>query len=269
MLPVYSTMSLFRKSLFFCLFFGSLALYAQEGKIFNGRVFRAKDKQPLSGANIVNLTQITGTTTSEEGFFRIHAHPGDTLLISFLGYKNVKIPVHNDDFEQMHDYYLQEAPVSLQEIVVRHHRLTGILDVDLKLIPVQPRIKIDPHLEILFGAPTPDLYSDVVNDMRKISDPVGLLYNMFSAHGKDLRRLKKLKENDKIFLMLSKRFDRQILSDLLHIPPDKVYRMLELCDYDEKFLREASDMQILEALKACYEQHKFLLERKDLPVDGD
>ncbi len=245
---------------FFLILWFSVSLTAQEGEWFKGRVLKAKNSQPLSGANIVNLTQVTGSISDNEGYFAIHANPGDTLSISFLGYQAVKIIVDSAAFNKIHTFKLYEKPIYLNEIIVTGFELTGILPVDLALIPVQPKPKINPHLELLFGSPKEDTYSQVVNTMRKISDPVGMLYELFSAHGKDMRKLKRLKEDNKITQMLAKRFDRQIIADLLNIPPEKVYRILELCEYDEHFLRTASDLQILEALKVCYEKHKAILQ---------
>ncbi len=237
--------------------------FTQEGKWFKGRVLKARNNKPLSGANIVNLTQVTGSISNAEGYFAIHALPGDTLSISFLGYQTLKFVVDSSAFNKIHTFKLYEKPIFLNEIVISGFELTGILPVDLALIPVQPPPEINPHLELLFGEPKQDFYSRQVDNMRKISDPVGMLYNIFSAHGKDMRKLKKLKEDNNITSMLAKRFDRQIIADLLNIPPEKVYRILELCQYDENFLKNASDLQILEALKSCYEKHRILLEKQE------
>jgi len=226
-----------------------------------GYVGKASDKEPLSGANIINLTQLTGTITNEGGFFAIGARPGDTLLISYMGYKVYKMTVDSSSFKGVHRIYLQQEPVILQEVVIKGHDLTGVLPVDLALVPVQPIQKIDLHLEWEFGDTTQNAFTRLNDQLRKISDPVGLIYNFFSAHGKDLRKLRKLQERDEVYQMLTKRFDRKILSELLNVPPEEVYRVLQWCDYDEAFLRRASDIQILEALKQCYEQHKLLMNQ--------
>ncbi len=237
------------------------SLYAQEGMI-RGRVFKASDKQVLSGANVINMRTLSGTITDPNGFFEINARPGDTIYFSFLGFKAVKFPVDSTSFGKMHQIYMQEQPIALNEIIIKGHELTGILPVDLTLLPVkaQPKIRLD--LVPYFGNKKPDFLTKLNDNLRTIMDPVGMLYNLFSARGKDLRKLSRMKENDRIYQMLAARFDRQVIADLLHIPVEEVYRMLQLCDYDEQFLNEASDMQILEALKECYEKHRLLFEQR-------
>ena len=250
-----------RKINFVFLLFVSFHAWSQQAEI-KGMVGRAKDRLPLSGANIINLSRLTGTITNTSGYFRLPAAPGDTLLISFLGYKSYKMKVDSADFGVFHKIYLQQEPIVLQEVVIRGHELTGVLPVDLALLPVQKPPKINLHLDLLFGDTTANGFTRLNDALRKISDPVGMLYNFFSAHGKDIRKLKRLKERDEVYSMLTRRFDRKILSELLHIPPEEVYRVLQWCDYDEQFLRSASDVQILEALKQCYEQHRPVMERE-------
>jgi len=224
-----------------------------------GFVGKASDREPLSGANIINLSRLTGTITNEGGFFVIGARAGDTLLVSYMGYKTYKMPVDSSDFQGIHRIYLQTEPVVLNEVIIRGHELTGVLPVDLALIPVKPIQKIDLHLEREFGDTIDNALSGLNNWIRDHSDPVGMIYNFFSAHGKDIRKLRRLKERDEVYRMLTKRFDRKILSELLHVPPDEVYRVLQWCHYDQAFLQRASDIQLLEALRQCYEQHKVLM----------
>ncbi len=245
----------------FLIFFVFLAWtsWAQQ-KLVKGRVFNAETKQPLVGTNIINMEQFTGTITDANGFFAIRAQAGDTLYFSYLGFKSYKMPVDSTTFGKIIQIHLQKQPIALQEVVIKGHDLTGILPVDLTLLPVktQPRIKLD--FAPYFGDKNPDFLTKLNDDLRKIMDPVGLLYNLFSARGKDLRKLSKMKEDDRLYRMLAARFDRQVIADLLNIPVEDVYRILQLCEYEEKFLREASDIQILEALKECYQKHRLLFE---------
>jgi len=226
-------------------------------------IYNQKDKQPLETANIINKSKFTGTISNRSGYFELEAETGDTILVSYLGFKTFQTIVLPGDFGRIHEIYLVEEPISLQEVVITGTKLTGILKVDLRLLPVKKDQKIDLHLEEIFGDKDPNALTEINEALRKIMDPVGLLYNWFSAHGKDLRKLKKMKEEDELVQILARRFDRKIISDLLDIPESEVYRMLILCDYDKNFLQTASDFQILEALKACYEKHRVLFETRD------
>jgi len=235
---------------------------AQEEGVFKGLVYDQKNNRPLETANILNKSRFTGTITNRSGYFEIKAGIGDTLVVSYLGFKNHYVIVHPGDFDRIHEIYMVEQPISLREVVISGTRLTGILKADLRLIPVKKEPEIDVGLEELFGDRTPNRLTRINDDLRTIMDPVGLLYNWLSAHGKDLRKLKQMKEEDELVRILATRFDRKIISDLLDIPPEEVYRVLTLCEYDRRFLETASDFQILEALKACYEKHKVLIRSR-------
>ncbi len=250
--------------LFAGLWLGTMPLRAQQTeqplKRLKGFVLQSKNKQPLMGANIINLTRLRGATTGKGGFFTIRALPGDTILVSYLGFKTFKWVPDSLSFGQVHHIYLQEQPIVLKEVVIREHALTGVLPVDLALMPKQDLPRIQLHLETMFGDTIPNALTRINDKLRTYMDPVGLLYNFFSVHGKDIRKLRHLKERDEITQILARRFDRKILSELLDLPEDRVYQVLEWCDYDKKFLREASDLQLLEALRECYEKHRPFME---------
>ncbi len=244
----------------FFLFFGS-NLSAQKSGIYKGLIYAQKDNKPLETANIINKTEFRGSISNRSGYFEIEAKVGDTLIVSYLGFKNYEIIVHPGDFNRIHEIYLVEQPISLQEVVITGYALTGILKTDLRLLPVKKEQKIDIHLDYYFGDTTSNRLTRINKSLRKVMDPVGLLYNLFSTHGKDLRKLKKMQKDEELVRILNARFDRKIISDLLNIPEEDVYRMLGLCAYDKKFLEEASDFQILEALRVCYEKHKVLFKQ--------
>lgn len=64
---------------------------------FEGRVYSVDSGDALSNANIYVSGKNVGTHTDSEGHFIIEAEPGDTLLISLLGYNDVKLIAGVDD----------------------------------------------------------------------------------------------------------------------------------------------------------------------------
>ena len=73
--------------IFFQLFFlfCSLQLAAQPIS-YTGTVYDDSDQSPLIGVNVIIKGTSTGTTTDFDGKFDVMANPGDTLLISYIGY---------------------------------------------------------------------------------------------------------------------------------------------------------------------------------------
>ena len=93
-------------------------------------------------------------------------------------------------------------------------------------------------------------------------NPVDLIYNIFSTRSKDMRRLKKIQQQDKVRQILANKFDREILSRLLKLDKKYVYQVLEMCDYSERFIREANDLQILDAILNCYSKYDMYFDKK-------
>ena len=79
---------------FFIILFSTSALQAQD--IVSGKVLNASNDLPLENVNIVNLNQVKGTTTTEEGDFEIQATVNDTLYFSYLGFRTIQVRVTND-----------------------------------------------------------------------------------------------------------------------------------------------------------------------------
>lgn len=69
--------------LFFLLSFGQLIAQSTS---YTGIVTDDSDQSPLIGVNIVVKGKNIGTTTDIDGKFELSAEPGDTLVISYIGY---------------------------------------------------------------------------------------------------------------------------------------------------------------------------------------
>lgn len=92
------------------LFSGSL--FAQ--KTING-ILRSSSGEPLSGANIGIKGTNTTVITDSAGRFRLNAHPGSILIISYVGYNTREVKVTNSSAL---DVELQPSSMNLQQVVV-------------------------------------------------------------------------------------------------------------------------------------------------------
>ena len=70
-----------------------------------------------------------------------------------------------------------------------------------------------------------------------------------------------MKDDFRIRELLSSKFDRETLVELLQIEKFDIDEILRNCSYSESFIVNANDLQILEAISQCYEEFK-LLNRK-------
>ncbi|PIB32622.1 hypothetical protein BFP78_10500 [Gaetbulibacter sp. 5U11] len=225
-----------------------------------GIIIDATSRQPLENVNIVNLNQVIGTATNDKGEFELRAQANDTLHLSYLGFKSIKVKVTNDWVDQIEKstITLTELALALEEVVVTGLKLTGYLEVDIKQVNINTNYRysisgLSNGYEA--GKKQP---SAVTKVLGSIFNPLDFLYNTFSSKGKELRKLKKMKEDDNIRNTLAARFDREMLIALLGVTKVDLDEIVSQCNYSEEFVTTANDLQILDAISECYEEYKVL-----------
>ena len=214
----------------------------------------------MPSVHILNLTQVIGTITDQNGGFKIQAQANDTLYFSYLGYKPLKIAVTNDMIKFGNaEFNMTELAFALEEIIVRPYQLTGYLDIDVRNAPINTarRYSISglPNRGYEAGDRNPGAISKAFG---AIFNPADLLNNLFGKNPNQMRKLKKMREDDEIKNLLVSKFDRQVLIQLLGIRKIDIDDILRNCNYSDTFMNEANDLQILEAISRCYEEYRVL-----------
>lgn len=233
--------------------------FSQENTSVTGTVTDFETSKPLESVNIVNLNQVIGATTDAKGHFKIPAKVNDTLHFSYLGYKSIKVRVTND-WIKFGDatITMTELALALEEVVVNQLKLTGYLEVDIKQVVLQDNFRYS-----ISGLPTTGYEaksspSAVNKVLGAIFNPADFLHNIFGKKPKELRKLKKMKDDDEIRNLLASRFDREMLMALLQVDRVDLDQIVSQCNYSADFIRVANDLQILDAISECYEEYKVL-----------
>lgn len=243
------------------LFLFSSAIFAQDDETFvKGTVVSSSTEAIIDRVNIVNLNQVIGTSTDEEGNFQIKANVNDTLHFSYLGYKSIKVRVTND-WIKFGDtkIKLTEVALALEEIVVNQLKLTGYLEVDIKQVPIKSNYRYSisglSNKGYEAGSSSPNAVNKVLG---AIFNPADFLYGVFGKKPRELKKLRQMKENDEIRNQLSSRFDREMLTVLLQVDKYDLDEIVSQCNYSKDFIETANDLQILDAINECYEEYKVL-----------
>lgn len=242
------------------LFFVSSIGFTQETNRVIGVIINSSDDTPLESVNIVNLNQVIGTTTNNKGEFSIAAEVNDTLHLSYLGFKSIKVRVTNDWIElfESAEIELTELALALEEVVVNQLRLTGYLEVDIKQVPI-----VNDNYRYSISGMDGTGYeaskkSGLTNVIGSIFNPADFLHRMFGKKGNEMKKLKKMKEDDEIRNLLASRFDREMLMVLLQVDRIDLDEIVSQCDYSKGFIQTANDLQILDAISECFEEYKIL-----------
>ncbi len=262
------------KYLFLLFIVLSLNSYAQNDniptKILKGQVIDSENKKPLSASHILNLNSVTGTITNDKGFFEITAKANDTVMVSYLGHSSIKIKVTNDLLKGNELLIaLYEKSEEIKEIIIKSSKLIGVLEVDVKQVPKDrfTRIKIN-GIRQTYEIARPKT-SDFTSPIAALFQPVDFLYKLFGKKPKQLKKLQKIKKEDNLRKIMAGKFDREVMMEYLEMDRNDLMKLISDCNYSDYFVKNASDLQMIEAVLDCYENYKALkkgkIERSRLP----
>ncbi len=254
-----------KKILFLCAMLVAFTYgFSQEITKVNGTVTNGDNSKPLENVNIVNLNQVKGTSTNDLGEFEIAAKVDDTLHFSYLGFKSIRIKVTNDWIKFGNaNIIMTELALALEEVIVNQLKLTGYLEVDIKQVAIQDNFRYSISGLTTTGYEAGGRSPSAVNKvLGAIFNPADFLYNVFGKKPKELRKLKKMKQDDEIRNLLASRFDREMLMALLQVDRVDLDQIVSQCNYSADFIRVANDLQILDAISECYEEYKVLSRNK-------
>ena len=244
--------------------FLSFNLSAQNYTTVKGKIVEAGTINPLENVNIVNLNKVIGTATNKNGEFEIRVSVNDTLHLSYLGFKSIKVRVTNDwvNFGTSATIEMTELALALEEVVVSQMKLTGYLELDIQQVPIQQNFRYS-----ISGLNTgyesqPRSAGAITRVLGAIFNPADFLYKMFGKKPNEMHKLRKMKQDDEIRNILASRFDREMLTTLLQVDRVDLDLLITECNYSKDFIRTANDLQILDALSECYEEYKVLSRSK-------
>ena len=250
--------------LLFSLMLATALGFAQTYTAVKGTIIRSENGKPLESANIVNLTQVIGTTTNSKGEFEIRANANDTLHLSYLGYKSIKVLVTNDwiKFGTVASIEMTELALALEKVVVNQLRLTGYLEVDIKQVPLHNNTRYSISGLPSTGYEAGGTPNTVTKVLGAIFNPADFLHNIFGKKPREMRKLRQMKKDDDIRNLLASRFDREMLTALLQVEKVDLDLLVSECNYSKDFIRTANDLQILDAISECYEEYKVLSKNR-------
>ena len=229
-----------------------------------GTIIDLSTDKPIDRVNIVNLNQVIGTSSNDEGDFEIQAKLNDTLHLSYLGYKSIKVRVTNDWLKFGETKIgMTELALALEEVVVNQLKLTGYLEIDVKQVPIKSNYRYSISGLSNTGYEAGDRRPNAVNKvLGAIFNPADFLHNIFGKKPNELRKLKKMKKDDEIRNLLASRFDREMLTVLLQVDKFDLDEIVNQCNYSKDFINSANDLQMLDAISECYEEYKILNRNK-------
>ncbi len=226
------------------------------------------DKKPLSGAHIYNMNSVRGSISNNDGSFTVPTQVNDTIFFSHIGFQSVKIKITNDLLKGNElEIALFEKSEEIAEVRIKSIQLVGVLEIDARNVPKDKFTRI--HINGLpqtyeTGRPRQKTYDSATD---AIFHPIDFVYNLFGKKPKQLKRLKQLKKDNEIRDMLDAKVNREIMLEYLELSRSELDELLDDCNYSDYFIRKASDIQVIEAVLECYENHKAIKKGSTIRKD--
>lgn len=149
----------------------------------SGTVVDSETLLPLQNANIYVIQNKTGTTTDRYGkFYLKNISESDTVIISYLGYKQIKLPV--SQIQNNRTFYLERVILPSQTVLVEasigQKGITPLTFEKIKRDQIQKDYVVQDIPQYLSQLPSITFYSENGN---------GIGYNYLSIRGFDQRRI--------------------------------------------------------------------------------
>ncbi|WP_348798584.1 carboxypeptidase-like regulatory domain-containing protein [Flavobacterium adhaerens] len=248
--------------LFLVTSFKSVAQNTDVPQKITGTIISDNTGTPLSSVSVININQVTGTTTDDNGNFELAVVQSDTLHITLLGYESLRVRVTNDWIKNKKTtIQLTQKAIQLDDVIIQPYMLTGYLEIDSKLIPVKEDYRYSISglgLGYEAGQYSPGAFGKVLGS---IFNPADMLYNFFGKRPQQLKKLRDLRKDDTVRNLLESKYDRETISLLLGVSQDEIGEILSRCNYSDAFIKSANDLQIMDAISGCYEQYKVLKKK--------
>ncbi|MEY2703937.1 MAG: hypothetical protein RLY43_2576 [Bacteroidota bacterium] len=240
----------------------SYQVFAQTDSLavkIKAKLVSVTDHKAISGVTVINKTSSLTTVSDENGNFELLTHPNDVLFFSHIAYSFLKIeatPVWIATLSKQ--ISLAERTNEIEAVLITGYQLTGYLEIDTKLIPVNENRRFNIaglNLGYEPGSKAPKAAQNMIN---ALSNPVDLVYSLFNKSEKDVKRLMEIKKDENFKKILSQQTDREAISMLLQLSKSDIAKILEKCNYSKVFIDSASDLQVLDALATAYEEYKVV-----------
>ena len=66
--------------------------------------------------------------------------------------------------------------------------------------------------------------------------------------------------------LLESKFNRELMMEYLDMDAEELTELLNECNYSDYFIKEASDLQLIEAVLLCYENYKAIKKGSTIKV---
>ena len=238
--------------LILCIF--ALEISAQKADslfYYRGQVISKEGKFPVALAHITNFNQKWGVVADTSGYFEIWVSSGDTLNISAIGFKYLEHLVLIENYDKLVKIYLRHRSYEIPAASISY--LGTYKDFEYKVLNLKlPEIKFNEQVQGLFKhvEPSPFVVSPT------ITNPVSLIYNMFSKEAKDIKKYIRLEKDGEVEDKVWEKYNEHIVRNITGLSIQESREFIEFCKFSDKYILSISDYNLYSEIIIRYQAYK-------------
>ena len=228
-----------RQLILFLLMMLPFFAFSQSLITISGQAYDKETKLPLPKLMVINKRTNNGFFADAEGKFSITVKQTDTILFSAIGFKLKKICL-KDSVQNSH-YYLY---IPLEKLYFYLKEVSVFAPRTLK--------EIDKDIYNLDSTKTYRSYTEI----NGLESPITYLYERFSKFGKSKQKVAEWENEDLKRDILKDLFRLYIKHDIINLNEDEFDAFIKYCNLSEEFIKNASQLELVMAIKGKYETFK-------------
>lgn len=243
----------------------SFAGFAQRDYIY-GVVLDSTTSEPMIGVHIRNITAGLLTNTNVDGEFKIPIKPGDSLVLTYIGFKSVVFNSFDQHSDEVLKFYLSQETTELPEVIV--NVFPEYWRFKQQVIDTQ---EMDSSY-VVFGldAIPLDAYPLGANE-EKIQPPdyhapalaIGFDLGGLTKKGKEKKKLEKLLAKREIERSAYRKFNREWVAQETNLSGDTLTDFIAYCKFTPEYLVESTLFDIHQRMMALLDDFNKDREKSD------
>ncbi len=204
-----------------------------------GIVIDQKTGKTIPRVHVINIRNLKGTLSDNNGTFEISLQFGDTIVFSNIAYKYFYF-IYSDSSSAVEavSIFMEEQNYLLNEVSVFSYKLTSNDPKEIKLN--KPDIPNDEEIDdgrIIEASPR---------------NPAEYLYNLFGSRPRQLRKLAELKIEDHYRKKLKESNNRKSVIKLTGLSREELEALMFYCKFIPVKIRTFSDYEFLKSVQYCF-----------------
>ena len=245
-------MNLFRTILLLsiCTFY-TISLVAQQ-QFVKGLILSQSDSSIISHAHIINTTSKIGVTSNQTGAFFIQAKLEDTLVISFIGFKSLRISASNIDSK----VYLTRAIHNIETYTVLPYKDFNEFREAFTKLELKDTSSFKLNTSFVLS----------IDELKSWGPPQSILRGQFTALAvkfnkriKDKKNYDRLIARDKHRAFLATKFNSKLVKQATVLREEyQINSFMEYCDFTDQFIELSSHYKLVDQIINCFDEYTNL-----------